>query len=467
MEDFAPRNSFESFHSAMSPRRRLHCLAVATVAFLSLGGCVSHSPSGGTADPDLALYRNVIDRVRESYVEPVTEDRLVTGSLKGMLTGLDPHSDYMTEGEYQEMLDDSQGEFAGIGAELTREDNRPKIISPIDDTPAARAGLKPGDVILRIDGRLTDGMSLKDVVDQLRGPVGSVVRVNIARSGERPFDVALTRAIIHVASVKYHLEAGKIGYLRVTTFAEKTQQEVLDALDQMSRQAGGRLNGLVLDLRNDPGGLLDEAVDVTGDFLDGGTVVSTHGRDADDDRVYRATLDGDRLHNAPMIVLINGASASASEIVAGALQDRHRAKIMGTRSFGKGSVQTIIPLDGRGALRLTTARYYTPSGRSIQDLGITPDERILPPQNQRSAQAEILHEADLRGALDNTGSLGGNPQTASRSRPASSDSEQADATVDPSVIGTPADYQLSVALKELREHSRHRDAARLQAPGSR
>jgi carboxyl-terminal processing protease len=452
----------------MSPRTRLHSLvALAAIVFLSLGGCAAPPASHRVADPDLVLYRHVIDRIQESYVEPVREDRLVAGSLKGMLTGLDPHSDYMTEREYHEMLDDSQGEFAGIGAELTREDNRPKVISPIDDTPAARAGLKPGDVILRITGKVTDGMSLKDVVDQLRGSAGTMVRISIARAGEHPFDVTLTRAIIHVASVKSHLEAGRIGYLRISTFAEKTQREVLDALNDMRRRAGGPLEGLVLDLRNDPGGLLDEAVDVAGDFLDGGVVVSTRGRDAEDDRVYHAPPNGDRLRGRPIVVLINGASASASEIVAGALQDRGRAKLMGTRSFGKGSVQTIIPLDGHGALRLTTARYYTPAGRSIQGRGITPDERILPPRDQRSAQAQVLHEADLRGALDNTGSLGAGPQTVSRSRPPSSESEDVDATVSPSVIGTPEDYQLAAAVRELRGRALRHDAASGQEPGSR
>jgi carboxyl-terminal processing protease len=402
----------------------------------------------GSSDPDLALYRRVMDRVRESYVEPVKEDQLVKESLKGMLTGLDPHSDYMDESEYEEMLADSHGEFAGIGTELTRDDNRPKIISPIDDTPAARAGLKPGDIILRINGHPTDGLSLKQAVDELRGNAGTNVRLTILRTGQRPFDVTLTRAVIHVASVKSHLEPGHIGYIRVSTFAEKTQSEFVDALNRLTAQSGGRLDGLVLDLRNDPGGLLDTAVRVAGDFLDGGTIVSTRGRSAGDDETYDARPNGDRLRGVPVIVLVNGASASASEIVAGALQDRHRATILGTRSFGKGSVQTIIPLDGHGALRLTTARYYTPSGRSIQGEGITPDLVVLPPHDQQIAEATVLHEADLRGALKNTGAEKG-AKAVSAAQEATAEAK--DAAIDPSIIGTAKDYQLAVALKRLKE----------------
>jgi carboxyl-terminal processing protease len=437
------------------------------IAILALGGCgTTHNSAQG--DADLSLYRAAVSRVRSSYVEPVGEDKLTTNALKGMLNGLDPHSDYMTESEYHEMLDDTHGEFAGIGAELTREDNRPKIISPIDDTPASRAGILPGDVILRIDGKSTDGMSLKDVVDLLRGAPDTAVTITVARAAERPFDVTLTRAIIHVASVKFHLEPGRIAYARITSFGEKTQDDLVAAIDKMAGQAGGRLDGLVLDLRNDPGGLLDQAVDVAGDFLDGGTVVSTRGRDSEDDQVFTAPSNGDRLKGVPVIVLINGASASASEIVAGALQDRHRAELIGTRSFGKGSVQTIIPLDGKGALRLTTARYYTPSGRSIQGQGINPDRVVLPPESQRFAQAEIVHEADLHGALANPASgvkAGAAARPAAAAARAADSAEEAEATIDPSLIGTANDYQLSIAVKELRDRAAQRgDARRAQLP---
>lgn len=423
--------------------------AVAATALFSLIGC-GGAPPGGARDPDLALFRRVMDRVQSSYVEPVKGDQLVKEGLKGMLTGLDPHSDYMDENEYHEMLADSHGEFAGIGTELTRDESHPKIISPIDDTPAARAGLKPGDIILRINDQPTEGISLKEAVDQLRGPSGSKVRILILRTGQRPFEVTLTRAVIRVASVKAHLEPGRIGYLRITTFAEKTQTEFLDALDHLTREAGGRLDGIVLDLRNDPGGLLDTAVRVAGDFLDGGTIVSTRGRSAGENDIYDARPNGDRVRGVPVIVLVNGASASASEIVAGALQDRHRATILGTRSFGKGSVQTIIPLEGHGALRLTTARYYTPLGRSIQGEGITPDVVVLPPQDQQIAQATVLHETDLRGALKNT-EPEHNGTRAATGAAAQSTEESQEAAIDPAIIGTAKDYQLSFALKRLHD----------------
>ena len=431
------------------PRRRRTAAVIAALALLSLAGCAG-GHSSQSSDANLALVRKVMDRVQASYVEPVDNAQLVKDSLKGMLTGLDPHSDYMDESEYREMLGDAHGEFSGIGAELTRDDSHPKILSPIDDTPAALAGLKPGDVILRIDGVPTESMSLKDAVDKLRGESGSKVRMIISRVGQKPFEVTLTRAVIRVASVKAHLEPGHVGYLRITTFMEKTQGELVDALERLTRESGGRLDGVVLDLRNDPGGLLDTAVHVAGDFLDGGTVVSIHGRVAGEDEVYDARANGDRVRGVPVVVLINSASASASEIVAGALQDRHRATILGTRSFGKGSVQTIIPLDGNGALRLTTARYYTPSGRSIQGEGITPDVVVLPPRDQQVVDATVIHETDLRGALKNTGpvreSKRGGAALGNRA-----DHAAEDVAIDPAVIGTARDYQLQVAVKRIKE----------------
>jgi carboxyl-terminal processing protease len=426
--------------------------ALMLALFLALGGCGSMHATTSRDDQerDLALVRRVMERVQSSYVEPVKDDQLVKDSLKGMLTGLDPHSDYMDENEYREMLADSHGQFSGIGAELTRDDSHPKILSPIDDTPAALAGIKPGDVILRIDGLPTENMSLKEAVERLRGPTDTKVRMTISRVGQRPFDVTLTRAIIRIASVKSHLESGRIGYMRVTTFMEKTQSEFLDGLERMTREAGGRLDGVVLDLRNDPGGLLDSAVHIAGDFLDGGTIVSIRGRSSGEDEIYDARSNGDRLRGVPVVVLINSASASASEIVAGALQDRHRATVLGTRSFGKGSVQTIIPLDGHGALRLTTARYYTPSGRSIQGEGITPDVVVVPPRDQQVVAASIVHETDLRGALKNTGPEKSVPHAAA-SPAVQKNEESEDVAIDPAVIGTPRDYQLSVALKRIKE----------------
>ena len=418
--------------------RRISLAAALAIALAGCHGGPAPSASAAANDHDMALYSRVLDRVRASYVEPVGEDKLVASSLKGMLTGLDPHSDYLSESEYQDLLDESEGEFAGIGAEITHDELHPKVISPIDDTPAARAGLRPGDVILKIDGKLTDGMSLKEVVDRLRGPPGSPVKVTIIRPGEKPFDLSITRAVIHVASVNAKLEGDKIAYIRISLFAEKTHQELIRALGDLTLKSDGHLNGIVLDLRNDPGGLLDQAVRVAGDFLDGGVVVSTRGRDPDDNRIFTADLDGDHAKGVPMVVLINGASASASEIVAGALKERHRAEILGTRSFGKGSVQTIIPMDGKGAIRLTTALYYTPSGHSIQGEGIEPDVLVLPPKDQRTGEGEIVHEADLTGAIDNPGG-------APKAMPA-----EPEANIDPLLIGTPKDYQLTVALDRLK-----------------
>src|SRR5690348_5720720 len=435
-----------------SARGRLIGPALATVLALVLAACAQHAeqandaPAATTAtaapshNTDMALYTRVLDRVQASYVEPVTENKLGVNSLKGMLSSLDPHSDYVDESEYQDLLDESEGEFAGIGAEITRDENHPKVISPIDDTPAAKAGLKPGDIFLKIDGKLTDGMDLKEAVDLLRGPVGTPVRVTIVRAGVKPFDVTLVRAVIHVASVKSQLEPNNIGYIRISLFAEKTNDELLKAIDTLKQKAGGRLNGVVLDLRNDPGGLLDQAVAVAGDFLDGGTVVWTRGRDPDGNRVYTAASTGDRIAGVPMIVLINGASASASEIGAGALKERHRAQVMGTRSFGKGSVQTINPLEGRGAIRLTTALYYTPSGNSIQDRGITPDFVVLPPRGQREPEADVIHEADLKGAINNPGGP----------LKAAADDKSPEANIDPLLIGTPKDSQLTAALDRLK-----------------
>jgi carboxyl-terminal processing protease len=425
--------------------RRSVCFAFA-LAFL-LGGCTA-GPSrtardtGAMNDADFALYRSVLNRVRASYVDSVSDSKLIDSSLKGMLTGLDPHSDYMTEHEYQDMMDDSAGEFAGIGAELTRDDNHPVVLSPIDGTPASRAGIQPGDIILRIDGHLTDGLSLKDVVDSLRGPANTQVKITIGRKSVPPFEVSLTRAIIHVDSVKFAMQPNNVGYIRITSFGETTQREVARAIDDLKNKAGGQLKGLVLDLRNNPGGLLDQAVQVSVDVLDGGTTVSIRGRSDDDNHVFPAPGGGDRLRGVPVVVMINGASASAAEIVAGALQDRKRAEILGMQSFGKGSVQTIIPLDGHGALRLTTARYYTPSGRSIQGQGIVPDHVVEQPKGEKSAEVELVREADLPGAITN--GLKNQPGDA-----VAAPRTKTETLIEVAAIGTVKDYQLKAALDDL------------------
>jgi carboxyl-terminal processing protease len=432
------------------PRSRWLLVLLSLSLVGTLAGCngTSSSPapsasSGGANAGDVAFYRSVLERVQASYVDPVNEQNLLDNSLKGMLTGLDPHSDFLTEREYQDMLDDSAGEFAGIGAELTRDDNHPVVLSPIDDTPASRAGIRPGDIILRIDSHVTDGMSLKDVVDALRGPADSKVDITIGRKNVPPFSVSLTRAIIHVDSVKSALEPDGVGYIRITSFAETTQREVAKAIEDLKAKDHGQLKGLVLDLRNNPGGLLDQAVRVSGDFLDGGTTVSIRGRSPDDNRIFPAPSTGDRLPNVPVVVLINGASASAAEIVAGALQDRHRAEVLGTQSFGKGSVQTIIPMEGHGALRITTARYYTPSGRSIQGQGITPDRVVEQPKGQASTEVDLVREADLPGAID-TGVKAKNGSTVVAPPPARNE-----ILIEAAAIGTTKDFQLKAALDDI------------------
>jgi carboxyl-terminal processing protease len=341
----------------------------------------------------------------------------------------------------------TRGQFGGIGIELTLEGRVPEVIAPIEGTPAANAGIEPGDRIVRIDGQATTGMDVETIVKRLRGTAGSRVTLSIARSDRPPFDMVLTRAVIHVVSVKSALEPGRIGYVRITTFSEDTASDLVHAVAKLKDAAHGRLNGFVLDLRNNPGGLLDAAVDVTGELIDGGTVVTTRGRNTEDDHVYRAPASGDLVAGTPMIVLINAASASAAEIVAGALQDHRRAKVMGTRSFGKGSVQTIIPIEGHGALRLTTALYYTPSGRSIQGNGIAPDIVVTLPKNEQVANALVTYEGDLFGALKNTGSL-------RRGQASPAALEPFDHPIKPLVIGSRDDTQLQAALDYLQRAAR-------------
>ena len=420
--------------------RSLHTLAMGAAALIvtvMLHGCDGAGAGAAAAqdDPvDLGLLQEVAKKVEHDYVAPVSGDQLTADALKGMLTRLDPHSDYMDQDQYQQMNAVTRGQFGGIGIELTLEGRVPEVIAPIEGTPAANAGIEPGDRIVKIDGQATTGMDVETIVKRLRGTAGSRVALTIARSDRPPFDIVLTRAVIHVVSVKWALEPGRIGYVRITTFSEETPSELARAIAKLKAQAHGPLNGLVLDLRNNPGGLLDAAVEVTGELIDGGTVVTTRGRNPEDDHVYRAPARGDLVAGAPMVVLINAASASAAEIVAGALQDHRRATVMGTRSFGKGSVQTIIPIEGHGALRLTTALYYTPSGRSIQGNGIAPDVVVNLPKNEQVANALVTYESDLFGALKNTGPTAPEPF---------------DHPIKSLVIGTRDDAQLQAALDYL------------------
>lgn len=357
-------------------------------------------PSGGETLRALKLFGDVFERVRAEYVEEVPDEKLVESAINGMLTALDPHSGYLDESRYRDMQVQTRGEFGGLGIEVTMENGLVKVVSPIDDTPAWRAGIKAGDLISRIDGEAVMGMSLNEAVEKMRGPVGTKIRLEILRKGEKePLEVELTRAVIRISPVRARTE-GDVGYIRVTTFNEQTQDALEEEVRALRRELGPEMKGLVLDLRNNPGGLLDQAVAVADAFLDRGEIVSTRGRRPDSMQRFNAR-PGDILDGLPMVVLINGGSASASEIVAGALQDHGRAIVMGTQSFGKGSVQTIVPIPGHGALRLTTARYYTPSGRSIQAKGITPDIIVHQAKVEFVEDEEGRREADLRGRLDN------------------------------------------------------------------
>ena len=349
----------------------------------------------------LTLFGDVFERIRAEYVEPVNDRELIENAINGMLTGLDPHSSYMNAKAFRDMQVQTRGEFGGLGLEVTSENGLIKVVSPIDDTPAARAGVKAGDLITMLDGHTVQGLTLNEAVDKMRGPPGSNIKLTIKREGvNTPVEVAMQREVIRIQVVRSRLE-GDIGYIRLTAFNEQTDPGLRKHLAELKQKAGGNLRGLVLDLRNNPGGLLDQAVSVSDDFLDQGEIVSTRARHPEESQRWNAK-PGDIAAGLPVVVLINGGSASASEIVAGALQDHRRAVLVVTRSFGKGSVQTVMPLQGNGAMRLTTARYYTPSGRSIQGLGISPDIEVA------ASRTEAPHfgperEADLNRALRNQG----------------------------------------------------------------
>ncbi len=353
----------------------------------------------------LNLFGDVFEKIRNDYVEKPDEKKLVEAAINGMLSSLDPHSSYMDPDSYREMQRSTKGEFGGLGIEVTEEDGLIKVVSPIDDTPASKAGLLSGDIIAAIDGATTQGMTLDQAVDKMRGPIGSSVTLKIARGPKKELkDYKITRAIIEVQSVRGHVEDGDIGYIRITQFTEKTGGGLRSTMEKLKSEIpADKLKGYILDLRNNPGGLLDQSIEVVNDFVDKGEIVSTRGRNPDDAQRFSARPGDDLSDGKPLVVLINGGSASASEIVAGALQDHKRATLIGTRSFGKGSVQTIMPLgDDNGALRLTTARYYTPSGRSIQAKGITPDIQVLEdvPADLKGKE-ENLGEASLKGHLKN------------------------------------------------------------------
>ena len=356
---------------------------------------------------NLDLFGDIFERIRSSYVEEIDEEKLIESAISGMLSSLDPHSSYMAPEDFSTMQVQTRGEFGGLGIEVTQENGFIKVVSPIDDTPAANAGIEAGDFITKVDGESTLGKTLDEAVDKMRGPVGSEIIITVVREGvDEPFDVSIIRDTIEIKAVKARTE-GKTIVLRVSSFTSKTYPNLKDSLEKEIKAAGGleNVNGVVVDLRNNPGGLLNQAIRVSDAFLESGEIVSTRGRAAGDAERYNAT-PGDLTNGKPVVVLINGGSASASEIVAGALQDHHRAIIVGTKSFGKGSVQTIIPLSSDGAaMRLTTARYYTPSGRSIQSLGVSPDilvkQRVRSDEDPEKNQNFQRFEADLENSLSN------------------------------------------------------------------
>ena len=383
--------------------------AVAIMAFLAVPVAYTawsqdkaeSKPGGDKSElyQQLNLFGDVLERVRRDYVEPVDEKTLIENAINGMLSALDPHSSYMNPKTYKDMQIQTKGEFGGLGIEVTMENGVIKVVSPIDDTPASRAGLQSGDLIFALDGEPVQGLTLQEAVEKMRGKVGSSIKISVRRAGKDPFDVSLTRETIKVKATRYRLE-GDVGYIRVTSFTEQATSGVVDAVEKIKKEAGPKLKGYVLDLRNNPGGLLDQAIAMSDAFLDKGEIVSVKARKSEDVQRWNAKA-GDVANGLPIVVLINGGSASASEIVAGALQDHRRAIVLGTRSFGKGSVQTIMQVTGGGAIRLTTALYFTPSGRSIQKEGIKPDIEVEPAKIENLQARAGFREENLRRSITN------------------------------------------------------------------
>ena len=418
----------------------------------------------------LKLFGDVFERVRADYVDQVTDEELIESAIRGMLAELDPHSSYMDQDQFKDMQEQTRGEFGGLGIQVTMEEGFVKVVSPIDDTPAARAGIQTGDFITHIDGESVLGLTLDQAVEMLRGPIDSEVTITVVRGQTEPFDVTLVRDVIKVESVRSRVE-GNIGYIRITQFNEQTTSGLEKAIAEIKAELGDKLVGFVLDLRNNPGGLLSEAISVSDTFLEQGEIVSTRGRHEEDMQRFNAR-PGDLIDALPLGVLINDGSASASEIVAGALQDHHRAIILGTRSFGKGSVQTIVPLPGHGAMRLTTSRYFTPSGRSIQAKGIEPDIEVKLATIEPIESGAERHEEDLRGILTNpddaapeegtepapddqsgTQPEGTQPEGTQPEGTQPEGGEPAPAAAQPGVLTPENDYQLQRALDLLRGYA--------------
>ena len=400
------------------------------------------APSSAAKAPlpldELRTFAEVMDRIKAAYVEPVDDKTLLENAIKGMLSNLDPHSAYLEPEAYAELQESTSGEFGGLGVEVGIEDGFIKIISPIDDTPASKAGIQPGDLIIKIDGQPTKGLNMSESVDKMRGKIGSKIVLTIVREGAPPFDVELVRAVIKVKSVKSQLLDEHYGYLRISQFQVNSGEEVGKALASLKKQNdGNKLRGIILDLRNNPGGVLQAAVEVTDHFLTKGLIVYTKGRIANSELRFSADPE-DASNGVPLVVLINGGSASASEIVAGALQDHKRAVLMGTDSFGKGSVQTVLPLNNERGLKLTTALYYTPNGRSIQAQGIVPDIVVRRAKITSEQDSENFKEADLAGHLGNGNGGADKPSNGKSKGPAPLPRPQDD------------DFQLSQALSLLK-----------------
>lgn len=423
-------------HFLAGPTRAVGATLIAAAMGVAL---LAAPPAAAQSNADtyrlLNLFGDVFEQIKAKYVEQVDDEALIEAAISGMLTSLDPHSSYMNADSFRDMQVDTRGEFGGLGIEVTMENGLVKVIAPIFDTPAEKAGLKSGDLITHIDGEPVRDLTLNEAVERMRGRVDTDITLTILREGENtPFDVTLTRAVVKIQSVRYRAEKD-VGYIHITRFNEQTDSGLQRAIRELKAELGPEAKGYVLDLRNNPGGLLDQAIAVSDAFLESGEIVSTRSREPEDAQRSNAR-PGDLIDGKPLVVLINDGSASASEIVAGALQDHRRAVVMGTRSFGKGSVQTIIPLPGDVALRLTTARYYTPSGRSIQEVGITPDI-IVPQATLQTEDRSRRSEADLRGALKNENGADGEAAQSQAKREAAEELAQ-------------RDYQLSRALDLIR-----------------
>lgn len=442
----------------------LFLLSAAIVAPAQVTPAQAATEKGADTYKYLDLFSAVFERVRASYVKKVSDKKLIEAAINGMLKSLDPHSSYLSPESFKEMRVNTSGKFGGLGIQVTTERGYVKVISPIDDTPAAKAGIRANDLITHINGKPIAGISLRDAVKQMRGPVGSKIVIKIRRKDVDPFDVTIVRAVITVKSVRSRI-IGNVGYIRITAFTQQSTVGLHAALAEFKRKLGKKWLGVVLDLRNNPGGLLSQAIDVSDSFLDRGEIVSTRGREAKISSRYNAKK-GDMAEGLPVVVLINGGSASASEIVAGALQDHRRAIVMGTKSFGKGSVQTVIPLGSQGAMRLTTARYYTPSGRSIQAKGIVPNIVVEQAKLTKVAARGSRREADLPNALDvkkdekkdpaksggakNDGAKKADPKPDAKEGAKDSAKKEAKDATKTAEKKEPEDYQLSRAVDLLR-----------------